>query len=267
MDAVTEDLLTPVVLSNEALAWAIKTHTGAIVEKEEVPAFFEEIGADLKLQGEIRYLALTYSGKRVDDWKTAIDWQAMEVSQAGVWGYAGAHDVMEFLKQALDGSSEGTGAYYRLKALIETVIPYCTQNQIPLPDVVLAKENKSKLAQVGERAPALIEAQRLGQITAEDAQEKIKSMVADAIDPDVTVESWKDKHPAVHHRDRIPSPAWIFMEPNDKSYLVIRFETQKELDAATRLLDGRIATNLGQGSETFLNQLYAFIGRLISRQA
>jgi len=260
---IIDNPVTPVVLSNEALAWAITQHTGAIIGVEEVSDFFEEFKDNLQLQGEIRYLALTYSGKMVDNWQTAIDWQAAEVAQTGVWGYAGAHDVIEFLKQALDGTSEGGGAFFRLKALLETVIPYCIQNMIPLPDVVLAKDNKSKLAQVGERAPGVIEAAKLGQITDEDAQAAVKSMVADAIDPGVTVEVWKDKHPAQGHREKDKADAWVYIEPDNASYLVIKFNAQRDLDATLKLLRNRVVTHVGSGAEEFIQGLYLVLEKMV----
>jgi hypothetical protein len=244
--------LEPVVKTQQALMYGVTQITGLILETpQELQDFLEENKEKLDLMAKIRFLAMEYSGTQIDDWDSAIDYQAAELQASGVASYhpAGYKTVMEFMHDALQGSVAGSGAYYRAKNLVELVIPYCQSHGISVPETVLDKGNKSKFGLVGERSAAIIEAVKAGEVAQAEGDRRIQSMMADVVNPEVTVEAFKDAHPTGNPPKRVPSHAYSYVLPGGRTLLLIDFTNMLEYQALIKLADGRLDLHHGDGSE------------------
>jgi len=248
---------TAVVLANEAIAYGIISSTGVIVEPGEVQDFLDEMKEQPEALAKVYFLALEYAGKQQDNWSTSENWLMMQVTIAGVVSYhpAGYKTVAEFCQDALNNTRAGTGAYQRAKAISELVLPYCIQNQIDIPSTVLDKGNQYKFSLLGERAPAVIEAAKVGQITDQEANQRITSMIAGAIDHDKTVAQWKEDHPTGNSPRKLPCRAYEYILPDDQSAIVVVCDTKMQHNRVVRLLDGAVEMHEGTGQETILWQI------------
>ena len=249
--------LQPVEKSQMALAWGAQQATGIILATaEEVVDFMEENKNDLELMAKIRYLAMEYSGEQLDEWDSAIDYQAAELNQSGVASYHPEHfqSVSEFMQSALQGSQLGTSAYYRAKNIVQYVLPYCAQHGISIPETVLDKGNKSKFGLIGEHAKGIIEDIKAGVITQSDGEAKLTEMLADTVNPEVTFEKFREKN-RTNPRPKLPAVAYSYAFKFDQTVLVIDCKNTQQYGLIVKLLDGNIDLHMGDGNETVLMQL------------
>ena len=253
--------LDPVVKSLQALGWAAMQATGVILANEQdVTEFMDENADNLELMAKVRYLAMEYSGQQVDEWDSSIDWQATELAQSGVASYHPDHyaTVSEFMQSALQGSKLGSGAYYRAKNLVEFVLPYLEQNHISIPDAVLAPGNKSKFELVGEQAKGVIEGMKAGEIAQDEGEARLNTMLSDSVNPDVTVDDFREKHHAGPRR-KLPAAGWSYVLPNGQTALLIDTTNPKQYNDVIKALDGHLSLHAGNGTETILYVISQFI--------